>query len=219
MDWLASLGTEWVLAIAFALVFARLGVSAMRRGIGAKADRTLGEFIESLLFAWVTVFLIIRPFLYEPFRIPSESMVPTLNIGDRIVVNRWIYRLDSPKRGDIIVFRSPPAAGLEEADFVKRLIGLPGELVDIRNGDVYVNGQSLNEPYLHEPHQTYTMSLSDVRNPLEFPFRVPPGQYLMMGDNRRHSLDSRGWGPIEPWRIKGKAVLKFWPPKDFGPLK
>ncbi|MBW3623268.1 MAG: signal peptidase I [Armatimonadetes bacterium] len=217
MDWLAGLSTEWVLTIAGILAVARLGLALARRRIG-KAEAGIGEFLESLLFAWVVVFLIFRPFLYEPFRIPTTSMVPTLNIGDRIVVNRYLYRLRPPERGDIVVFKSPPAARKEEADFVKRLVGMPGELVDIQAGDLYIDGKPLNEPYLNEPH--VTESLEDhFPEALRFPFRVPPGKYLVMGDNRPDSFDSRGWGLVEPWRLKGKAVLKFWPPKDFGPLR
>ena len=219
MDWLAALSTEWVLAVAFVLGVARLGVAALRRQIGVKTDQNVGELIESLLFAWVTVFLIVRPFFFEPFRIPSTSMVPTLNVGDRIVVNRYLYRLHPPQRGDVIVFKSPPAALKDEADFVKRLIGLPGDKIDLRNGDVYLNDQPLKEPYTPGSH--ITESLEGPENPaaLHFPYRVPPGRYLMMGDNREVSFDSRGWGIIEAWRIKGKAVLKFWPPKDFGRIR
>lgn len=219
LDRLASLSSGWVLIVAFALALTRLSLALLRRRARGKAENPLGEFLESLLFAWVVVFLIIRPLLYEPFRIPSTSMVPTLNVGDRIVVNRWIYRLESPQRGDVIVFRSPTAAQKDQADFVKRLVGMPGDLVDVVEGNVYINGQPLNEPYLFQPSSTYPLDAYSYPQALEFPFRVPPGHYLVMGDNREESFDSRGWGLIEPERIKGRAVLKFWPPRDFGPIK
>jgi signal peptidase I len=216
MDWLASLSIEWILLFAFFLVFLRLGFYGARKFIGEKTDALLGEFLESILCAWVIVFLFIKPFFFEQFYIPSESMVPTLKVGDRIVVNKYAYRLGSPQRGDIIVFKSPPAAEMNQADFVKRLIGLPGDVVDLRDGDVYINDQRLNEGYVR--NQDVTFEEGGYPGSLQFPFKVPRGHYLMMGDNRHDSFDSRGWGVIDTARIRGKAVLKLWPPQAFGVL-
>jgi signal peptidase I len=216
MDWLAGLSIEWILLVAFAIAILRLGLHLSRNAIGPKLDAYGGELLESILCAWVIVFLFIRPFFYEQFSIPSGSMIPTLLIGDRIVVNKYDYRFHLPQRGDIIVFKSPPSAKQNQADFVKRLIGLPGDTVDLIAGDVYVNGKKLSEPYIREPDSTEP--LSEYASALTFPYHVPSGYYLMMGDNREESFDSRGWGVIEPWRIKGKAVLKFWPPNEFGIL-
>jgi signal peptidase I len=216
MDWLAGLSIEWILLVAFAIAFIRLGLHLFRNVLGPKLDAYGGELLESILCAWVIVFLFIRPFFFEQFSIPSGSMIPTLLIGDRIVVNKYDYRFHPPQRGDIIVFKSPPSAKQNQADFVKRLIGLPGDTVDLIAGDVYINGKKLNEPYIREPDSTEP--LSEYPSALTFPFHVPPNYYLMMGDNRSESFDSRGWGLIEPWRIKGKAVWKFWPPNAFGVL-
>lgn len=215
-EWLAGLNVEWILAFAFFLVFARLGLHLSRRFIGQRTDLYGGELIESLLCAWVVIFLFVKPFLFEQFSIPSGSMIPTLNIGDRIAVNKYVYRLESPQRGDIIVFKSPPSADKNEADFVKRLVGLPGDFVDLRDGQVYLNGQPLPEPYLNEQHVTEPEPGFD--SSIQFPLRVPANRYLMMGDNRQDSFDSRGWGLVEPQRIKGKAVVKLWPFSNFGLL-
>jgi signal peptidase I len=215
-EWLAGLDVEWILLFAFILVFARLGLFVSRRVLGRRVDAYGGEILESLLCAWVIIFLFVKPFLFEQFSIPSGSMIPTLNIGDRIAVNKYVYRLESPKRGDIIVFKSPPAASKDEADFVKRLVGLPGDVVDLRDGRVYINGKPLPEPYLNEINSTEPEDWS--RTALEFPLRIPDDRYLVMGDNRRDSFDSRGWGLVEPVRIKGKAVLKLWPFNNFGLL-
>jgi signal peptidase I len=215
-EWLAGLSVEWILVFAFFLVFARLGLYMTRRLVGHRTDAYGGELIESLLCAWVVIFLFVKPLLFEQFSIPSGSMIPTLNIGDRIAVNKYVYRLNEPQRGDIIVFKSPPSADKNEADFVKRLVGLPGETVDIRQGQIYINGQPLREPYLNEPNATDPEP--GFASSLEFPYRIPEDRYLLLGDNRRDSFDSRGWGVVEPERIKGKAVLKLWPFSNFGLL-
>jgi signal peptidase I len=218
MDWLASLSIEWVLFVAFALLFGRLLLVRIRPQIGIKTERNIGETIESLLFAWVVVFLIVRPFIFEPFSIPSASMNNTLLEGDRILVSKYLYRFHAPQRGDVIVFKSPPAAGQNEADFVKRLIGLPGDTVDIREGKVYVNGQTHDEPYIKEPmaDPPYNGKVPGVQDP---PYKVPPGYFLVMGDNRNNSFDGRFWGFLDAKRVKGKAIAIFWPPKRISRLR
>ena len=217
MDWLASLSIDWVLTVAFALTVARLGLATLRKRIGEKNDQNYGELLESLLFAWVVVFLMVRPFFYEPFSIPSASMRDTLKEGDRILVNKYLYRFRPPQRGDVIVFKSPPEAGQGEADFVKRLIGMPGDTVDLQNGRVLINGKELNEPYAPEP----SYDVSDQIDPQmpHPPYQIPSGHYLMLGDNRTRSQDSRFWGYLNEDRIKGKAIAIFWPPGRFGRLR
>jgi signal peptidase I len=212
MDWsgLANLNIETVLSVSFFLALIRLTFFGIRKQLGYKSERFWGELCESLLFAWVVVFLIIRPFWFEPFKIPSASMHNTLLEGDRILVTKYQYRFHPPQRGDIIVFKSPPEAHNNEVDFVKRLIGLPGDRVEIRDGTVYINGSALNEPYLHEPMNDPPYFWESPVLP--HPYRVPQGHYLMMGDNRNQSLDGRYWGYLDGTRIKGKAVAIFWPP-------
>jgi signal peptidase I len=217
MVWLAGLTIGSVLLAAFAMAFARLGMALAYGGTAAKRGQAVGDVLESLLYAWVLVFLIVRPLLVEPFSIPSPSMRDTLQEGDRILVSKYDYRFGRPRRGDIIVFKSPPAAGQNEADFVKRLIGLPGDTIDVRNGGLILNGKPLDEPYVREP----MFDPPDAEEPPapKPPYHVPPGRYFMMGDNRNDSADSRVWGYLDAERIKGRAVSIFWPPRRVRSLR
>ena len=178
----------------------------------APARRSFLELYDSFLIALVLVFLIIRPFVVQAFYIPSESMVPTLNVGDRILVNKFIYRLAPPKRGDVIVFKAPyeAAKSSKEVDFIKRLIGLPGDRVKIVAYDgVYVNGVKIPDDYTTEaPDKDYPPPSMD--GPKEY--RVPKGTFFVMGDDRNGSNDSRSWGPLPKANVRGKAMAIFLPP-------
>jgi len=158
----------------------------------------------------------------KPYRIPTGSMEPTLDVGDRVLVNRLVYRFHGPHRGDIIVFH-PPGHGNEAVrgakseagvTYIKRVIGLPGETIQITGGIVTVckpagqNCHALKEPYT-EGAQTA---------PRYGPFTVPQGDYFVMGDNRGDSLDSRYWGPLPRRNIIGEAFLIYWPPDRIGLL-
>ncbi|MBV8462917.1 MAG: signal peptidase I, partial [Acidimicrobiales bacterium] len=146
--------------------------------------------------------------------IPSLSMSPTLQVGDRIIVDKMSYRLHSVHRGDIVVFRRPPLEDQEYADLVKRVIGLPGETISAHNGHVYIDGKVLSEPWLPPGPQSYTTSLPGDENPqfnLPGPVRIPQGEYYVMGDNRENSEDSRFFGPISKSLIVGRAVAVAWP--------
>ncbi|MCL6611852.1 MAG: signal peptidase I [Peptococcaceae bacterium] len=158
---------------------------------------TLREILESLVIA-VVLAMLIRAFVFQPFYIPSGSMEPTLQIKDHILVNKFSYRFWEPMRGDIVVFRYPLNP---KKDFVKRLVGLPGERVEIRNSRVYVNGREIPEEYLP----------AGLRYPDFGPVVVPENTYLMLGDNRNNSDDSRVWGPLPRENIIGKAMLVYWP--------
>lgn len=180
------------------------------------------ELLDSGLIAFVLVFLLIRPFVVQAFWIPSESMVPNLMKGDRILVNRFVFRLNEPKRGDIVVFEAPPQAvmGNSHQDFVKRLIGLPGDRVQIKAGDgVYINGQRVKEaPGVATPN--YDWPEDDVGLSNGGAYTVPAGCYLVLGDNRNNSRDSHMWRDtigvpkpqLDAWRVRGKAMVIFWPP-------
>jgi signal peptidase I len=157
----------------------------------------------------VVAAILIRSFFLQPFSIPSGSMEPTLNVGDRVLVNKLAYDFHPVHRGDVVVFAKPPndaAAGIK--DLIKRVIGLPGEYISGQNGEVYINGRPLAEPWLPKGVTTD-------------PFRVtlvPLGEYFMMGDNRGNSADSRTIGPIPKHLIIGRAFIRVWPLGRLGTL-
>jgi signal peptidase I len=166
--------------------------------------------------------LLIKSFLFQAFYIPSESMKPTLNVGDRVLVNKLSYDLHDVNRGDIVVFEAPPRAqsgGIE--DLVKRVIGRPGETVTFRDGQVFIDDRPLNEPYL-EDGVTTTPSGETIPPGCGAPANgepgcvVPPGTVFMMGDNREASKDSRVFGPIEQDTIVGRVFVRIWPLSDLG---
>jgi len=163
------------------------------------------EFVDSGLIALVLVFMIIRPFIIQAFYIPSGSMHPTLLENDKILVSKFLYRFEQPHRHDVIVFKAPPQAAPDEKDFIKRLIGLPGDTIEVRDGVVYVDGQPQHEDYIAEP-PAYDMP----------PVRVEPGKVFVMGDNRNDSNDSHAWGQLDETRIRGKALFIFWPIRRVG---
>jgi signal peptidase I len=171
-----------------------------------------GENIRILLIALLLA-LFIRTFIAEPRFIPSASMVPTLNLGDRLVVEKIAYRLHPPERSDIVVFQVPLALQEESgysADqaFIKRVIGLPGDRIALRAGKVYRNGQLLTEPYIVE--QPKAEDISEIT--------VPPQQLFVMGDNRNNSNDSRYWGFLPMKNLIGHAVWRFFPLDKWGGL-
>jgi signal peptidase I len=149
--------------------------------------------------------------VFQTFSIPSESMVPTLDIGDRIVVQKIFWSWHDIKQGDIVVFSRPPhdtqCTGPESEDLVKRVIALPGQKIYSAFGKVFVDGRPLNESYLPKP--------DPLGRPIpgasaQHPYRVPAGDFYVMGDNRAVSCDSRYWGPVQGSTIVGKVVLLLW---------
>lgn len=154
----------------------------------------------------LVVALLMRAFVVQTFYIPTPSMAPTLNVGDRILVNKLAYRLHGVGRGDVVVFKRPPAenCGTDVSDLVKRVIGLPGETISDRNGTVYIDGKPLAEPWLpkNDPN-TYTPSFK--------PVHIGSNSYFVMGDNRAVSCDSRYWGTVPRSLIIGKVEMRIWP--------
>ena len=174
----------------------------------------------------------IQAVLVKPYQIPSESMEPTLDVGQRVLVNRFLYHFSDPKIGDIIVFHPPsgaengkecgvprkqgqpcpqPTPGEAEVNFIKRIVAGPGDKLRIDNGRVVLNGKLQEEPFA-EP--------CGGGEGCDFPteITIPPGHYFMMGDNRGSSDDSRFWGPVPEKWIIGKAFATYWPPKRIGLL-
>ena len=163
----------------------------------------------------VLVAIVVRSFLLQMFWIPSESMAPTLEENDRVVVSK-LGDVANPSRGDIIVFSRPPGLVSGEEHLIKRVIGLPGDRVAFADGGVFINDQPLPEPYL--PPGTETLQLTDPGCLLDDPCVVGPDQYWMMGDNRDESADSRRFGAIESDTIVGRAFVTVWPFSRFGGL-
>ncbi len=184
---------------------------------------TLREYFESIVIA-VILALFIRTFVVQAFKIPTGSMENNLLIGDHLLVNKFVYGpsesalertilpLGTIGRGDVIVFKYPEEP---ERDFIKRVIGLPGDRIELRQKKVYVNGTPLDEPYVHflEPPGPYNTNSEvtslDVREQFG-PVTVPANQYFVMGDNRDNSQDSRYWGFLPRDYVKGKALIIYW---------
>ena len=164
------------------------------------------EFLIILLVAFALVFGVVRPFILEAFYIPSESMVPTLEIGDRVFVNKFVYRFSEPERGDIVVFKSTEDGN---EDLIKRVVGVPGDSIEVRDGVLFVNGERQEEPYVN-------VRFPD--NSSYGPATVPPGHVFAMGDNRANSRDSRFFGAVPIESIEGEAFAIFWPPSRIGLL-
>src|ERR687898_1523607 len=190
----------------------RLHDQDSEKGATSETPRTpkkAGGFVEFLIIlavAFVLVFGFVRPFVLEAFRIPSESMVPTLLVGDRVFVNKFIYRFTEPERGDVVVFESVNGG---EEDLIKRVVGVAGDEIEVRNGTLLVNGEDREEPYLNR-----NSPFNDSYGPSE----VPEGHVFVMGDNRANSADSRVFGPLPIENIEGEAFLRFWPVPKIGSL-
>jgi signal peptidase I len=197
------------------LKHSRLGMLGLERLVPNRAVR---EWVEALLFALVIATLV-RTFLFAPFKIPSGSMVPTIAIGDHIFATMYSYGLPVPfsgrklfprpiARGDIIIFPYPLDPSV---DYIKRVIGLEGETVEVKGIDVFVDGRKLDEPYAYyeldilEELRRQSRSLPDFG-----PVRVPPGNVFVMGDNRLNSSDSRVWGFVPISAVKGKGQVVYW---------
>jgi signal peptidase I len=180
----------------------------------ASTGRTIAEYIVLAVVA-IAVALLIQAFLVKPYRIPSESMENTLLIGDRVLVDRISWRFSDPSRQDIVVFH-PPFAG---PVLIKRIIGMPGDTVSLKDGSVYINGKKLDEPYVRQvngkpvPSEPFDNGLPWS---LQTPYKVPAGEYFVMGDNRIDSGDSREFGPVARAQLVGKAFARYWPPDRIG---
>jgi signal peptidase I len=200
----------------------------MLRQQGRSGIRSLVELV--LIVAAALAFaLLIQAFLVKPYRIPSESMEPTLDVGERVLVSRVNYHLSSPDRGDIVVFHPPAGADGNECgvshppdqpcprptpqrssvNFIKRIVAVPGDTLSIQNGHAVVNGKVQKESFTRPCAGADQCSYPR-------PIKVPPGHFFMMGDNRGASDDSRFWGPVPRKWIIGQAFFTYWPPKRIG---
>lgn len=168
------------------------------------------EWIKAFVIAFIIIF-IIRTFFFAPIIVDGPSMIPTLHDRDQMFVNKFIYRFREPERFDIIVFHATT-----EKDFIKRIIGLPGEHVMVQDGILYINGQEVAEPFLENDQEDFVrpftgnFTLESLPGGYE---KIPEGYVLVLGDNRSNSTDSRSLGLIEMDQIVGKASFIYWPIK------
>ena len=169
------------------------------------------DFIQTLV-VFGAIFILIYLFVAQPHKVSGSSMVATFHDGDYIITQKISYKLEEPKRGDIVVFKNPRD---ESQDFIKRIIAIPGDNIMVKDTQVYLNGQLLNELYLAPETPTFG------RNFLNDGMAVKAGdnQYFVFGDNREHSSDSREWGPIPKEKIIGKAFLRYFPIQVIGLVK
>jgi len=194
----------------------------------SKFTELVKEYLPTLAVAGLVVF-VVRTFIAEPRYIPTSSMEPTLQINDRLIIEKLSYRFRKPERGEVVVFNPPAVSVVPDASkvYIKRLIGLPGDRISIREGTVFINDKALNEPYIKEAPD-YTLPTDDfskcegcfqppeitqtiVKNQKILSFTVPQGSYWMMGDNRNNSLDSHAWGFLPEQNIVGRASFRYWP--------
>ena len=182
----------------------------------AKSKSIVREYGEALFVALLLA-IVIRSFVVQAFKIPSGSMIPTLAIGDHILVNKFVYgvripffrnqlfAVGAPRRGDVVVFIYPQD---EDKDFIKRVVGVAGDVVEVRDKRVFVNGEPAHDPFAH--YDTNEQERLVEKRDNFGPFTVPPNYIFVMGDNRDHSYDSRFWGPVSLDKVKGKAFLIYW---------
>ena len=168
-----------------------------------RARSVLRDVAETLVFT-LLIYVLVRTFLFENYRVVGRSMEPSLQNDQYLVIDKLGYRLHEPQRGDIVVFRDPRSDGRK---LIKRVMGLPGETIEIRNGQVFVNGQLLDEPYI-DSQGRYTQQ----------PTQVPEDQYFVLGDNRNNSSDSHNWGTLPSENVVGKAWISYWPPASWGAI-
>ncbi len=166
------------------------------------------DIIETVVLA-LAIFVLVYLFLVQPHQVRGNSMYPTFHDGEYLLTDKLSYRLGEPGRGDVIVFQAPQN---QEYDYIKRIVGLPGDRVKIKNSQVYINGEPLDESYL--PGDFTTSGGSFLGEDKEIV--IPEGEYLVLGDNRSHSSDSREWGDVPVENIIGKALFRYWPLNKLG---
>lgn len=166
------------------------------------------EFVQSIVLA-LSVFVLLYLFVAQPNEVKGNSMLPNFVSGEYLLTDKLTYQFGSPKRGDVVVFKAPPSepCSADECEYIKRIVGIPGDRVMVKDGSVYLNGALLDQFFLPSDFVTEPGSFSEEGLERE----VPAGQYLCFGDNRSHSRDGREFGPIKKESIVGKAFFKYYP--------
>ena len=169
------------------------------------------DLIETFVIG-LSLFLVVYLFFMQPHQVSGLSMFPYLHNSDYVLTDKVSYRVGTPQRGDIVVFHAPPAAHCPAGtgcDFIKRVMGLPGETIEVKDNGIFVNGTKLDEPYLPEGTQTMANAFTSGRS-----VTLGIDEYFVVGDNRTNSSDSRSWGPIPSKNIVGRAFFRYWPFND-----
>ncbi len=186
----------------------------------ASIVRHLSEFfldiVETVVIA-LSIFLVVYLFFMQPHQVNGQSMVPNFQSGEYVLTDKISYKIGEPERGDVIVFHAPETAQCPEGtgcDFIKRVIALPGETVEVKNNHYYVNGDLIPEDYIPSNFDTVAGAFTKGRV-----ITLDAGEYFVSGDNRPYSSDSRAWGPIRKDDIVGKAFFRYWPLNQAGLLK
>jgi len=181
---------------------------------------SIGEFfleVTQTVVVVLSIFLILYLFIMQPHQVNGLSMYPNFDNGEYLLTDKVSYKTGTPKRGDVVVFHAPETAQCPQStgcDFIKRVIALPGESVEVKNNGIFINGERLTETYIPEENYTRPGAFTQGRV-----VTLGPSEYFVVGDNRPHSSDSRAWGPVTPKEIVGKAFFVYWPPKSIGPVK
>lgn len=173
------------------------------------------DLTETLVIG-LSIFLVVYLFFMQPHQVNGQSMVPNFQNGEYLLTDKVSYKVGLPERGDVVVFHAPPAANCPTGtgcDFIKRVIGVPGDQIEVKNNHIYLNGQQLVEDYLPNDMQIEAGAFS--RGKLIY---LQPEEYFVSGDNRPHSSDSRAWGPITIDEIVGKVFFRYWPPNSIGAI-
>lgn len=174
------------------------------------------DLIETVAIA-LSIFLVIYLFLVQPHQVNGQSMAPNFADSEYVLTDKISYQFGSPERGDVIVFHAPPEANCAEGtgcDFIKRIVGLPGETVEVKNQHIYINSQMLPEPYLKDDVATRAGDYTQGKS-----VKLGSDEYFVCGDNRPYSSDSRSWGPIKRSDIIGKAFFRYWPVERMGVIQ
>lgn len=185
--------------------------------------RIISRFLDVIEFfvSSAAIAILIYLFVTQPHQVNGASMDPNFHNGQFVLTDKLSYRFGEPQRGDVVIFTAPPAANCPiglNCDFIKRIIALPGERIKVENGQISINDRLLKEPYEKLIPRTSSGMTSSSFLPEGVERVVPDGSYVVFGDNRGASSDSREWGPVEMKRIIGKVWLRYWPPDVFGVL-